>query len=192
MRCPVCLLVVTTDEAVARWASKDIDLGGGSRLRPYVLGPSVVPEIEDMIRSKSEPELTVLAAMAHGKDAGVDKAMKMVNAVAAATRHFEADQQELYVDYVLLSLNDEVRRSLEAMSGTTRQYLSEFARRYFAQGEAAGETKGRANLLLKQLRLKFGPLSESVTVRLQCAPLDDLDIWGERILNAQSIEDVFR
>jgi len=38
MRCPVCLLVVTPQDTVARWASLSIDLGGGNRFSPLVLG----------------------------------------------------------------------------------------------------------------------------------------------------------
>jgi hypothetical protein len=37
LECPVCLLVVTVDEAVARWAAKPIDMGNGSRLVPLSL-----------------------------------------------------------------------------------------------------------------------------------------------------------
>jgi hypothetical protein len=47
LECPVCLLVVTADEPVARWASKPIELGGTNRFTPLVLGPSGVPIITD-------------------------------------------------------------------------------------------------------------------------------------------------
>jgi hypothetical protein len=43
LSCPVCLLVVTADEAVARWAGKCVQLGGLHHFAPYVLGPSGVP-----------------------------------------------------------------------------------------------------------------------------------------------------
>src|SRR6185503_1656050 len=43
IRCPVCLLVVTADEAVARWAAQPIELGGGNRFVALTLGPSGVP-----------------------------------------------------------------------------------------------------------------------------------------------------
>src|SRR5690606_33399939 len=41
----VCLLVVAPNEPIARWASRPIDLGGGNRFRPLVLGPAAVPVI---------------------------------------------------------------------------------------------------------------------------------------------------
>ena len=43
LECPVCLLVVTVDEAIARWAAQVIEMGGGNRFVPLVLPPSGVP-----------------------------------------------------------------------------------------------------------------------------------------------------
>ena len=34
LECPVCLLVVTADESVARWAAKPIEIGNGGRFVP--------------------------------------------------------------------------------------------------------------------------------------------------------------
>src|SRR5581483_12146155 len=42
-RCPVCLLVITVEEAVARWAGRAIGLGAGSRCKPWGVGPSSTP-----------------------------------------------------------------------------------------------------------------------------------------------------
>src|SRR5882757_9025237 len=38
-RCPVCLLVITIEEAVARWAQRSIELGPGACCKPWVIGP---------------------------------------------------------------------------------------------------------------------------------------------------------
>jgi hypothetical protein len=186
MRCPVCLFVVTEDDAVARWASKDIGLGGGSRLRPFVLGPSRVPEVLDEIRARSDPELAVLSARAHGRDADVDKASKIANAAVAAARDLDDDRKRLYFDLVRAALSEAVKRSLEDMKPANYEYQSDFARKYFAEGKA----EGRAGLLIKLLQLKFGPLSESVVSRVQSAEIDELDRWGELVLSAQSLEEV--
>ncbi len=45
IRCPVCLLVLTFSEPVAKWAAQGIDLGGGNRFTPLVIGPSGVPTV---------------------------------------------------------------------------------------------------------------------------------------------------
>jgi hypothetical protein len=67
LKCHVCLLAVTVDEAVARWAAKPIDMGNGSRFVPLVLRPSGIPEVTDEDQAQSDPELAVLSAMAHGR-----------------------------------------------------------------------------------------------------------------------------
>lgn len=196
MRCPVCLFVVTPNEAVARWASKEIDLGGGSCLRPHVLGPSGVPEIVDDVLSKSDPELAVLSAMAHGRDADINKAAHIAKAALAGTEDLDDHRKQLYFDWVFASLSEPAARSLQAMKPFKFEYQSDFARKYFAEGlaagAAAGEAQVRAAVLLKQLQLKFGALPDPVVDRVRSAGVDELDTWAERILSAVALDDVLR
>lgn len=60
------------------------------------------------------------------------------------------------------------------------------------EGLAEGRTEGRAELLSRQLTLKFGELSAEIQQRLQQAGEAELDIWAERVLFAESIDEVFR
>ena len=60
-----------------------------------------------------------------------------------------------------------------------------------AKGRVEGEAKGRAELLLKQLRLRFGSFPAPVVDRVRTASIDDLDRWGERILEAASLDELF-
>jgi len=55
-----------------------------------------------------------------------------------------------------------------------------------------GRQEGEARLLLRQLRLKFGPLDPETEERVRSADADRLLAWGERILAAESPQDVFR
>lgn len=55
LKCPVCLLVVTADEAVARWAAKPVDMGGGNCFVPWVLHPSGVPQITEPAQALARP-----------------------------------------------------------------------------------------------------------------------------------------
>jgi hypothetical protein len=61
--CPFVVLVVTPDPATARWASKPVDLGGGTR-RSLVVGPEGIPVITDVELAAREPHLAVLSALA--------------------------------------------------------------------------------------------------------------------------------
>jgi len=55
LECPVCLLVVTADDAVARWAAQPVEMGGQYPFAPYVLGPSGVPAITDEAVAQVSP-----------------------------------------------------------------------------------------------------------------------------------------
>jgi hypothetical protein len=72
-------------------------------------------------------------------------------------------------------------------------FRSDFAKRYIglgrAEGRAEGRTEGRAELLQRQLTLRFGPLPARATERLSAATIDELDAIGERLLAAQSLDE---
>jgi hypothetical protein len=186
LQCPVCLLVVTPHEAVARWARRDIDLGGGSRLKPHVLSPSCVPEIIDEVRAKSDPELAVLSAMAHGRDRDALKAARIADVALAAARNLDDERKALYFDWVLKALSEAAGRKVQTMESFKFELQSDFARKYFAQGV----TEGRSAVLLKQLQLKFGPLPESAINRVKSASMAELDAWTERVLSAGSLDEI--
>jgi hypothetical protein len=59
-----------------------------------------------------------------------------------------------------------------------------------ARGEARGEAKGKAELLLRQLGLRFGPLSDAAREQVLHAPPERLDIWADRVITAHSLEEV--
>ena len=59
-----------------------------------------------------------------------------------------------------------------------------------AEGRAEGHAEGESKLLLKQLTLRFGPLSEATFARVRSAPVEQLESWAERILSASTLDDV--
>ncbi len=201
IRCPVCLLVIAADEAVARWAGKAVELGGGNRFVPWVLGLSGVPEIIDEERAIEDPELAVLSAMAHAQDPDTDKSARIALLAQMVSLGLDAERSTLYCDLVLHSLPDAARRALQAMDASKYQYQSEFAQRYFGQGRAAGvvegrtegltegRTKGRLEIVLKLLATRYGAVSEVVEARVRIAGLTELDGIAERLLTARTVEE---
>jgi hypothetical protein len=205
----VCLLVVTADEATARWAAKPIHLGGGNGFTPLVLGPSGVPEITDEAQAQTDPELAVLSAMAHGRDADAGKSARIALAAQWASLGLDEDRSQLYFDLVMASLSEAARRELQTMDPAKYEYQSEFAKRYVAQGrlegkaegkaegkvegkvegKAEGRLEGRADLVVRQLTLRFGPLPSDVLSRISAASIEELDAIGERLLTAQSLQE---
>ncbi|MBM0107118.1 DUF4351 domain-containing protein [Steroidobacter sp. S1-65] len=54
-----------------------------------------------------------------------------------------------------------------------------------------GLREGEAQLLLRQLRRRFGELPVWVQSRLQQAPSEQLERWGERLLEIDTLEALF-
>jgi hypothetical protein len=59
------------------------------------------------------------------------------------------------------------------------------------EGEAKGRVEGQADLLARQLTKRFGPLPAEIHARLGRANSDQLERWGERLLDAESLDGVF-
>ncbi len=59
------------------------------------------------------------------------------------------------------------------------------------KGIEQGISKGEATMLEKLLRLKFGELPADIRTRLETAKAPELERWGERILSANALGDVF-
>ncbi|MBK7000650.1 MAG: DUF4351 domain-containing protein [Rhodoferax sp.] len=59
------------------------------------------------------------------------------------------------------------------------------------QGMQQGIQQGECSLLVRQLTRRFGALPEWVNTRLKQAHTDLLETWGERVLDAKSLEEVF-
>jgi hypothetical protein len=194
---PVSLLVIASDESVARWAAKPIELGDGSVFRPLVLGPSAVPAIVDDALAREYPELAVFSAIAHGKDKDVLRAAQIARAAHSATLVLDAERGRMYFDLVLKSLSDAAQRELRAMDPAKYEYQSDFAKRFIglgraegqAEGRAEGQAEGRAALLQRLLTRRFGALSVETVERLSAATIDELDAIGERLLSAATLEE---
>lgn len=60
-----------------------------------------------------------------------------------------------------------------------------------AEGRAEGMAKAKAEVLLKLLGTRFGPLPSSSLTRIEHASLDELDRWVDRVLQAESLDEVF-
>ena len=70
-----------------------------------------------------------------------------------------------------------------------RDALSEAKGR--AKGRAEGRAEGSANLLLRQLRLRFGVLPPDLEARIRGSSTEELEAWSGAIFDAQSLEDLF-
>jgi hypothetical protein len=72
---------------------------------------------------------------------------------------------------------------LEEVRPMLRQRVMEWTREW--------EQRGEAKLLIRQLEFKFGPLRPGDLARIDAADSERLLQWGERVLAARSVEEVF-
>ena len=187
IRSPVGLLVITADDAVARWARRPIALGGFGVCKPWVLSPSDVPEITDESHARQDPELAVLSAIAHGADPDIGKVVRIAQAAHAALNDLDGERSTLYSDRLLAALSVAAREALQTVITHKYEYQTEFARRYYGQGRAEGRAEGRADVVLRLLVLRFGAVSESIQTAIREAGMEELDRIGERLLTAQTL-----
>lgn len=69
------------------------------------------------------------------------------------------------------------------------EFQSEFARHYVALGRQEGRLEGRADIVRRQLTLRFGSLPADAAARVSAASADELDAIGERLLTAQTLDE---
>ena len=75
------------------------------------------------------------------------------------------------------------------------RYIEEDERRGKLEGKQEGKLEGtqlgEATILLRQIELKFGAISEQDRQRVASADAATLLKWSERVLRAESLDQVF-
>lgn len=179
--CPVVLLVVCPAPAVAAWYATPIVIASpGLVLRPVVLGPRQVPVVTDAGLARRHPELTVLSALAHG---GRQDPSAVFGALFAALDVIDYDHAKLYIDLILRVLPG-ARVLLERLTtAATPRYHSDFARRYFSQGEVKA--------LLAVLDARGVDVADDIRADIvTCTDIAQLESWIRRAATAEKIQDV--
>ena len=74
---------------------------------------------------------------------------------------------------------------------TMKSYADEIGQEYLEKGRAKGRAEGRAEALEKLLGARFGEVPAAVGERVRRASIDQLDCWLDRVLTANSLEEVF-
>ena len=192
-KCAVLLLVVTPEAAVAEWAARRVELGPGSVMTPWVLGPKEIPATLELTAAQQSPELAVLSVVAHGAAAN---AVELATVALQSVGGLDDDRARTYLDLVLAALSEAARRALEDLMQNGYEYQSDFAKKYVAQGraegEAAGEAKGEARAVLAVLRSREVVVDAAAEKRITaCADLAELDRWIARAAKVARVEELF-
>ena len=187
--CPAVLLVITPNDAVARWAAKPIELGAGSMVQPIVVGPTQVPRTQSLEHARAFPELAVLAAIAH---AHAPDALEQGALGLAAARGLTDDEAKVYSDWILASVGPAVRSALEEVMTQKWEPRSDFYRNLINQGVVEGEAKGLAVALLTVLESRaLQPDAVQREQILSCSEPPRLRKWLQNASNATTLDQVF-
>lgn len=78
------------------------------------------------------------------------------------------------------------------MTTTAHRYQSDFARRYYDQGQAEGEAKGKADSVLQVLEGRGIEVPDAARARISdCTDIAQLDSWLSRALVAVTVDELF-
>lgn len=91
-------------------------------------------------------------------------------------------------------------KDLQEVQSMLSERVKEWTREWKEQGIREGKREGMregirecgVKLLFRLLDRRFGPVEKSVRQKIERADVDTLLIWGERILIAESIDEVIR
>jgi hypothetical protein len=187
-QCPVELLVLTPDRAVAAWASTpvSVDLAGSAALRPRVLGPETIPIVTDAQQAAREPELAVLSLMAHGRG-DTETAVSIALAAGSAVQFLSEEQRVLYLALIESALSDAAKKAFE-MHPQAGKLMSSWQRGSYEKGRAAE----KAADVLDVLDARGLAVSTDQRERIvSCADLDVLKTWLRRAVTAATTDELF-
>jgi predicted transposase YdaD len=183
-----------------------MDLSVDDALRPHHLNFSYsladLGRIEDAELSRDETLRVGFLILKHGSRNGDLRETLLKLGKLAATLGY--DDLVALVRYILSEPNaveaaiigDVLKEIIPGqetriMSIAAEQWKAEGFQMGEIKGKAAGIEAGKADLLLRQLRRRFGSLPESVQARVQCASEDQLNEWAEAVLDASTLDAVF-
>ena len=186
-RCPVCLLVLASDDALARWSCEPIELGPSmGSMTPLALGPSTLPVVTDREAARRAPESAVLSALAHGND---PDGLQILTVMLSGVAELDEVRRDFYLDLVASQLNAAARVVLEAMMEAGQAGGEQLG--FMAQLKAKMEAKAKAEALLTVLHARGLSVSESALRKiLACMDWETLDRWIARAATAPTAEAV--
>jgi hypothetical protein len=128
--------------------------------------------------------------MAHGAWHGQRK--EVLDALLVALEAVDRGHEDLRADSVLAALPEAALDYLEDFMASTHRFRSEFARRYYSQGEVAGEARGEAKAVLVILDARGIEVPDGIREDItDCTDLGQLETWIRRAVTASKVDELF-
>ncbi|MDX3247307.1 hypothetical protein [Streptomyces sp. ME18-1-4] len=194
---PVLLVVVCRDKPTATWAAGPFECSVGpwttQVTRPFVLGPTTVPEITDQSMVARNPALAALSAIVHSENRRAPAILEMV---ARGFLTFAPPITSYWTEVVEVGLEstpvkEKWRTLMENVITHFPGHRTMFEEKYL-EGKAEGEAEGEAKGVLRVLEVRGVPISDDVRERItSCTEIGLLDDWLERAGTVEHAEDLF-
>nr|VFJ93835.1 MAG: protein of unknown function (DUF4351) [Candidatus Kentron sp. H]VFJ94541.1 MAG: protein of unknown function (DUF4351) [Candidatus Kentron sp. H]VFK01092.1 MAG: protein of unknown function (DUF4351) [Candidatus Kentron sp. H] len=156
---------------------------------------------------KDNPDALILAILCNF---GHRDPQTVVNHIYRRLRALLGDNSRRFREYVhmlhILSVNRDLRAQIEEAEKMLTQVdvermpfyrlgmeqgIEQGIERGIEQGKKLGRGEGEAVFLMRLLRHKFGALSPELERRIGKAQPEELASWGEKVLSAKTLEEVF-
>jgi hypothetical protein len=201
--CATIVLVVATNEDVAKWAATPIDIGWGlTTMRPLVLGPKVIPVITDPAVACADPSLALLSALCH--DEG-EQAREVVlaagEALITSPKDLSLELANLMLTVVYNHVRAPLKRAIEAMIMELKfnnrlveipPFFEAYVEKGVKQGISQGELKHSRSTLERLVARAGIVLTDEQHKRIEaCTDLAMLDRWTDNVSQAKTATDVF-
>ncbi len=76
------------------------------------------------------------------------------------------------------------------MGTIAEEWHREYGEGYRAEGRKEGRIEGRVELLLHQMTRRFGNLPPGARSRVLAATTQEIDVWADAVLHADSVDGV--
>jgi hypothetical protein len=193
LECPVAILVICPDLAVARWAACPVSTGEpGLNLEIIALGPDQVPVVATEDDVVDCPELAVLSALTHGGE----YPEVVLPVLVASLERFDPEDAQVFLVLVAQAMPVAARNILEEMMGTVQVSDIEFAKtvlpKTYARLMAEGKAEGEVEAILAVLKARNVEVPEFLRQRIStCTDLEQLETWISRAATATTIDELF-
>jgi len=176
-------------------AAKQLTLGGDrhSYLLFHYLGFPLGDMPFDRYRDSNNLVARLnLPSMRYSAEQKVDVYAQAVRGLS--TLEPDPEKQLKYLDFIDIyaGLDDNERRIYEQRYPDEAQTMSRFAERFIQKGMQQGMQQGEAAVLLRLMERKYG--SQAATAhrkQVEQADAQTLLVWSERILTAETVEELF-
>jgi hypothetical protein len=197
--CPTYLLVVTLDEATARWAREPIaGFQPGSRFAPLVVARADVPAVRSLEEARANMPLALFSALLHvGTEGGEHVAYYAVRALYESSPESERLDRTIWMLGLVGGIVGRAKfkqiERLVMIEPSTKiiprlQIIRDRAiAKGLAKGLAKGILEGEARALLKLLAVRGLSVTEAQRRQVMaCRDPEQLEAWIERAATAGS------